>query len=218
MGGLPFWEWVQQNSSDLVNATIQHALLTLYVLVTATVIALLLAIVGYRIRWIGDAMVSASVVAFTVPSVAAFGLLVPIFGLSLPSVFVPLVIYALNPTIRNAIVGLRGVDPFMVDAARGLGMSNRAILFRVELPLAWPVIVTGIRVGAQLTIGLVVIAALILDIGLGSFIFDSLANLGSVNTFSEAVAGSILAATLGIVVDLLFLLIRRYTTPRGLRV
>lgn len=218
MGGLPFWTWVQENSSDLIAAIVQHALLSLYVLVAATIIGLVLAVLGYRTIWLGNAMISSSVVLFTVPSIAAFALLVPIFGLSLPSVFVPLVIYGLNPIVRNGIVGLRGVDANMIDAARGIGMSRTAILWRVELPTAWPVIVTGIRVAAQLIIALVVIAALILDIGLGSFIFGSLANLGSVNTLNEALAGTILAAILGIAVDLLFVLIRRYTTPRGLRV
>ena len=218
MDGLPFWTYVQEYQSDLVFETYRHSMLTLQVLLVSVVLGITMSLLSYRNRWASETLISSSVIAFTIPSLAFFGLLMPVFGLTVTTVFVPLVIYALIPTVRNTIIGLQGVDPALVDAATGLGMSRRAILFRVELPMAWPVILTGIRVAAQLTIGLVAIAAAIVKLGLGTFVLDALANLGSVNTFNSALAGTILAALLALVVDALFIVIRWLTTPRGLRV
>ncbi|MGH3425686.1 MAG: ABC transporter permease subunit, partial [Nocardioidaceae bacterium] len=122
------------------------------------------------------------------------------------------------PILRNAVVGLQSVDVNMLDAARGMGMGRTRILLLIELPLAWPVILTGIRVAGQLTVGLVAISAYVLGPGLGKYLLGALANLGSANTFNEAVAGTVLIVILALLLDLVFVLIRRFTTPRGLRV
>lgn len=218
MGGLSFWEYLQAFRSDLIFNTQQHLLLSVQVILVAAIIGLALAIAVYRSASASVAAVSVTSVAFTLPSIALFGLMIPITGLGLATAFPVLVLYALLPIVRNAVVGLQGVDPDMIDAARGLGMSRASILVRVELPIAWPVILTGVRVAAQLTLGLVVIAAYVRGPGLGEGILHALSALGSVNTFNEALAGTLLVVVLALLIDLAFVLVRRLTTPRGLRV
>lgn len=218
MDGLPFWEYVRQFRAELTIDTEQHLLLSLYVIGFAAVLGLLIAILTYRSRFASTAAIAISSVVFTLPSIALFGLMVPITGLSFNTYFPVLVLYALLPIIRNAIVGLQGVDADMVDAARGIGMSRFRILWQVEIPTAWPVIITGIRVSAQLTVGLVVIAAYVLGPGLGTPILHALGAVGSVNVVQEAVSATALVVILALLIDLAFVLIRRLTTPRGLRV
>lgn len=218
MGGLAFFEYLKAFRSELIFDTQQHLLLSFYVIVCASVLGLGIAILVYRSGSASTAAVSISSVMFTLPSIALFGLMIPITGLGLQTAFPVLVLYALLPIIRNAVVGLQSVDADMIDAARGLGMARSRILLQIELPIAWPVILTGIRVAAQLTVGLVVIAAYVRGPGLGEGILHSLSALGSVNTFNEALAGTILVVLLALVLDLAFVLIRKFTTPKGLRV
>lgn len=218
MKGLPFLEYLKAYQDDLLFETYRHAALTLQALVVATVLGIVIALLTYRSSWGSTAVISTTVIAFTIPSLALFGLLQPIFGLTLATVFPVLVLYALLPIVRNTIVGLREVDKNLVDAATGIGMSRTMVLLRVEFPIAWPVILTGVRVATQLTVGITAMGAFIGGFGLGSFIFHALAALGSVNTFNEALAGTLLIAALGITFDLIFVAIRRFTTPRGLRV
>ncbi len=218
MGGLSFFEYISAFKSVLIADTEQHLLISIYVIVFAAVLGVGIAMLTYRSASLSAGAVGVSSVMFTLPSIALFGLMVPITGLGLETAFPILVLYALLPIIRNAVVGLQGVNPDMVDAARGLGMTRVGILLRVELPIAWPVILTGIRIAAQLTVGLVVIAAYVRGPGLGKMILHSLSALGSVNTFNEAVVGTILVVFLALMLDFGFLLVRRFTTPRGLRV
>ncbi len=218
MGGLPFWEYVSQFRSELIADTQAHFLISIYVIVTAAALGLLIAVLSYRSSIASSTVVGASSVFFTLPSIALFGLMVPITGLGLATAFPVLVLYALLPIIRNAIVGLQSVDANMVDAARGIGMSRLRILWQVELPIAWPIIMTGIRVAAQLTVGLVVIGAFVLAPGLGSPIINALSGLGSANTQNKAISGTVLVLLLALIIDVVFVFIRRITTPRGLRV
>jgi osmoprotectant transport system permease protein len=218
MEGLPFLDYLQEYQSDLVFETERHAILTLYVVVTAAILGTLIAVVTYRSAGLSQFGISAAAVGFTIPSLALFGLLVPVLGFGLNTIYPALVMYALLPTIRNGVVGLRSVDPVMIDAARGMGMSRWHILVRIELPLAWPVILAGIRVSTQLAVGLVAISAFLSGPGLGTFIFHALSALGSVNTYNEAMAATILVALLALVFDGALLIVRRLTTPRGIRV
>ncbi len=218
MGGLPFWEYVSQFRSSLIADTQAHFLISIYVIITAAALGLIIAVLSYRSSIASSAVVGASSVFFTLPSIALFGLMVPIFGLGLATAFPVLVLYALLPIIRNAIVGLQSVDADMIDAAKGIGMSRFRILWQVELPIAWPIIMTGMRVAAQLTVGLVVIGAFVLAPGLGSPIINALSGLGSANTQNKAISGTVLVLLLALVIDLVFVFIRRITTPRGLRV
>jgi osmoprotectant transport system permease protein len=161
--------------------------------------------------------VGAASVLFTIPSFALFGLLIPVFGLGVTPSVIALVLYALLPVIRNAVVGLSNVDPALVDAARGMGMSRLRVLVTVELPLAWPVILTGVRVSAQLIMGVAAIAAYVSGPGLGDQIFSGLARLGGANAVNSALAGTIGIIVLALLFDAAFVLIGRLTTSRGIR-
>lgn len=217
MRGLPFFEYIREYFDDLIFYTQQHAILSLYVVATAAIIGIIISLVSYRNAVVSQLAIGASSIAFTLPSIALLGLMVPLLGLGLASVFPVLILYAVLPVIRNTIAGLQNVDGSILEAAKGTGMSRWTILFRVELPLAWPVILTGIRVATQITVGLVAIAAYVKAPGLGRYPLDALYNLGSVNTFNEALIGTMLIAALGLVFDGAFVLIRRFATPKGIR-
>jgi osmoprotectant transport system permease protein len=218
MLGDPFFDFLSENQDDLMFDLQQHAILTVYVVLTAAVIGTIIAILTYRSYVWSSFGIGAASVAFTIPSLALFGILAPYLGFGLSTVFPALVMYALMPMIRNGVVGLRGVDPVLLDAARGMGMNRWRVLLRIELPLAWPVILAGIRISAQLSVGLVAIAAFLQGPGLGGPIFDAMSNLGSYNTYNTALAGTLFIAVLAILFDLALYVVRRLTTPRGIRV
>ncbi len=218
MGGLSFPDWLSAYSSDVVIRTQEHAILSLLAVLMSTVVALALAIGFYRSTFMSDTIIKVLGVAFTIPSIAFFPLAVSLVGKNLSAVLPVLVVYALLPVTRNAFVGLQSVDATMLDAARGMGMGRWRILWQVELPLAWPVILAGIRVSAQLTVGLVTIAAFVFQVGLGTFAFDALNNLGAANTLNLGMASVLFVVLLGLIFDAFFVLVRRFTTPRGLRV
>jgi osmoprotectant transport system permease protein len=153
----------------------------------------------------------------TIPSLALLALLSPILGLGWGPSVVALVFYSLLPIIRNTVVGLREVPAAILESARGVGMGNLRVLFTMQLPIAWPVILTGIRVAAQLTVGIAAIAAYVAGPGLGQYIFKGLSSLGSKNALNYALTGTISVVILALLIDGAFILIARYTTSRGLK-
>ena len=215
MDGLPFLDYLSQNRDEIMLRTQEHALLALYTLVMASVLGLLIAITVFRSKALSALTISAASVGFTVPSVALFGFLVSFAGQGLLSVFPVLVLYALLPILRNSIVGLQAADPFVIDAARGMGVGGFRMLWQIRLPIAWPVILAGLRVSAQLTVGIAAIAAFVDDIGLGEYAFSALDNLGSVNTRNQAMVCVLFVAVVALAFDAVFVIVRRFTTPRG---
>src|SRR5256885_1707798 len=129
-----------------------------------------------------------------------------------------LVLYALLPIVRNTIVGLGGVDAAVVDAARGIGMSRVSVLTTVELRLAWPAILAGMRVSTQMLMGIAAIAAYAKGPGLGTEVFSGLTRAGSANSLNQALAGTLGVVILALVLDGIYVLIARFTVPRGIRV
>jgi osmoprotectant transport system permease protein len=127
------------------------------------------------------------------------------------------VLYALLPIVRNTIVGLGGVDAAVTDAARGIGMNRVAVLTRVELRLAWPAILAGMRVSTQMLMGIAAIAAYAKGPGLGTEIFSGLNRAGSANALNQALAGTIGIVIMALLIDGLYLVVARLTTSRGLR-
>lgn len=217
MNGLSFSDYLSQNRTDIIVRTQQHALLSFYCVALATILGLLIAISVYRSNIKTNFTVSTAAVVFTLPSVALFGFLVSVVGYGLAAVFPVVVAYAMLPIIRNGIVGLQSADPAVLDAARGMGVGSFRMLWQIRLPIAWPVILAGVRVSAQLTVGVVAIAAFVTPVGLGEYGYDALDNLGSVNTKSEAIVCIIFVALVALVFDAVFVVIRRFTTPRGSR-
>ncbi|MGH3992400.1 MAG: ABC transporter permease, partial [Pseudonocardiaceae bacterium] len=127
----------------------------------------------------------------TIPSLALFALLIPFVGIGTSAPLVALFLYALLPIVRNTVSGLRSVDPAIVQSARGMGVGALGRLLRIELPLAWPVIISGIRVAMLITISIAVVAALINGPGLGKPLQSGLARLGAVNSFNEVITGTL---------------------------
>jgi osmoprotectant transport system permease protein len=187
-------------------------------MVIATVIGVLLGVLTYHSDWAGNLAITSTATILTIPSLALIGLLVPLLGLGVPPTVTTLVLYGLLPIVRNSIVGLRGVDPTLVDAAKGIGMSRLGRLLRVELPLAWPPILTGIRVSTQMLMGIAAIAAYASGPGLGNEIFRGIASLGSANALNQVLAGTLGIVILALLFDAVYVLIGRLTIPGGIRV
>ncbi|MFC8142270.1 ABC transporter permease [Streptomyces paradoxus] len=212
-----FWEYLVNRHQQLLTDAYQHASAVFQCMVVATLLGVLIAVAGYRSEWAGNLATTTTATILTVPALALIGLLIPIVGLGVPPTVVALTLYGLLPVVRNAIVGLRGVDPTLVDAATGIGMSRPARLLRIELPLAWPPILTGIRVSTQMLMGIAAIAAYASGPGLGNVIFRGLASLGSANALNQVLAGTLGIIVLALLFDAAYVLIGRLTIPRGIR-
>ncbi|MCG7611294.1 ABC transporter permease [Mycolicibacterium sp. (ex Dasyatis americana)] len=213
-----FFEFVRDRWSILSFLAYQHMSLVVQTLLLATVAALLVGVLIYRSPWgsaLGNVLTS---VGLTIPSYALLGVLVGIVGIGvLPSVIM-LVFFGFLPILRNVLVGLTGVDRTLVESARGMGMGRLSTLVRLELPLAWPVIMTGVRVSAQMLMGIAAIAAYALGPGLGGYIFSGISRTGGANATNSIVAGTVGILILAIVLDTVLNVITRLTTPRGIRV
>jgi len=216
--GLPFGEWLSQNQLDIIFRTQQHFLLAIYCVALAAAVGLAIALLTYRFVTLPNISIAVIAVLFTIPSVALLGFVFSITGSPLLTLIPVTAIYALLPITRNAIVGLQAADPAVIDAAKGMGVGSFQMLWQIRFPIAWPVILAGLRVSTQLAVGIIAIAAYVADYGLGIFGFNALNNLGSVNTGNQALACVIFVAAVALVFDAIFVLIRRFTTPRGARV
>ncbi|KAA6221615.1 ABC transporter permease [Streptomyces albofaciens JCM 4342] len=214
---MSFWEYLGSRHTQLLTDTFQHAGAVLQCMVLATVLGVLLGVATYRSEWAGNLATATTATILTVPSLALIGLLVPIVGLGVAPTVIALTLYGLLPVVRNAVVGLRGVDPALIDAARGIGMSRTARLLRVELPLAWPPILTGIRVSTQMLMGIAAVAAYASGPGLGNEIFRGISSLGSANALNQVLSGTLGIVVLALLFDAAYVLIGRLTIPRGIR-
>ncbi len=215
---MSFIEFVQERWSVLSFLAYQHLSLVVQTLALATVLGLLVGVLVYRSRWGTAAAQGFSSIGLTFPSYALLGLLVGVVGIGvLPSV-VALVFFGFLPILRNVIVGLGGVDQGLVESARGMGMGRVTTLVRLELPLAWPVIMTGVRVSGQMLMGIAAIAAYVLGPGLGGYIFSGISRTGGANATNSILAGTLGIIVLAIALDVVLNLLTRITTSRGIRV
>ncbi|GJO16072.1 ABC transporter permease [Mycobacterium marinum] len=195
----------------------QHISLVGQTLILATAIALILGVLIYNSPLGVAAGNAVTAVGLTIPSYALLGVLVGIVGLGvLPSVIM-LTFFGVFPILRNVVVGLTGVDKGLVESARGMGMSRLTTLVRLELPLAWPVIMTGVRVSAQMLMGIAAIVAFALGPGLGGYIFSGISRMGGANATNSIVAATIGILILAVILDTVLNVIARLTTPRGIR-
>lgn len=211
-----FSTYLQYRWPHLLNLTLAHIGVVAISVAIASVLAVGLGLLVYRTRRPAELALAVTNVFLTIPSFALFALFIPVLGLGYPPTVVALVMYGLLPILRNTIVGLRAVDPAIVESARGMGMSPGQVLGRIELPLAWPVIITGIRVSTLLVLGIAAIAAYVNGPGLGKNIFSGLARLGTATGLDLALSGTLGIVILAVVLDLLLGLIARLTTSKGL--
>ena len=212
-----WWTYMGDRPEDVRERLIEHATLVLEAVLIATVIALVLGIVAHRWRPLRAPLLGIASVFLTIPSLALFTIFIPILGLGTAPARVALVMYSLLPIMRNTVAGLDSVDPAVTESARGVGLSARQTLVRVELPLAWPVISTGIRVALLLATGMAAIATLVGGGGLGDFIKEGYSDYPLPNSVERIWTGTALTVFLALGLDAVFGLIRRFTTSRGIR-
>ncbi len=204
-GQQSLWEFMRQQSDKLLEQTIQHIGLTFISLLFAVVIGLPLGIFITRKRKFSGTVLGIAGVLQTIPSIALLGFMIPLLGIGPKPAIVALLLYALLPIIRNTFTGISGVDGTIKEAAMAMGMSKWQVLFKVELPLALPVIFAGVRTATVITVGVATLASYIAAGGLGEFIFGGI----SLNNTNMILAGAIPAALLAIIFDFLLSRLQR---------
>jgi ABC-type proline/glycine betaine transport system permease subunit len=212
-----FAEYVRENWITIVNDTILHFDVTLGAVAIAVVIGVGLGMLTYRHSTLAALATTTTGAFLTIPSVALLGVLIAPFGLGVLPVLVALVVYALLPITRNTIVGLQEVDPAVVEAGRGMGLSRTRVLWDLRLPLAWPVIFAGVRVSTQIIIGIAAIGAWVQGPGLGNQIFNGLGRFGGANSLNQVLTGTLGIVVLAVLFDVALAGVARLTTSRGLR-
>jgi osmoprotectant transport system permease protein len=202
-----------QGDSGILNRLFEHVSMSAESLAAAALIALPIGIaVGHLGRY-GFLAINVSNVGRAVPSFALLVIAVQLVGIGFWPAFIALVALGIPPIVTNSYVGMREVDADVLEAARGMGMRERAVLLRVELPIAAPLIMAGIRTSAVNIVATATLAALVAWGGLGRFIVDGLAQRDTVQLF----AGALLVGLLSVAVEVSLTLLQRFTTPIGLR-
>ena len=205
------WRYVHDNAGTLLSALQFHAGLTARAVILALIVALPLAVVAYWIRQLTGPILALSGILYTIPSLALLALVAPLVGTTTDtSVLIALVLYALLVLVRNALAGLTQVPAEVRDAAAGMGYGRFGRLWRIELPLALPGIVTGLRLATVSTVALVTVGSLIGKGGLGDLILGGFRN----NFYrAEIVTGAVLTVALALVLDLVLAGLGRLLTP-----
>jgi osmoprotectant transport system permease protein len=208
-GPLVDWPWIGRHVDDVVSRLLQHVILTGIAVGLGFVISLALALLIVRWRWLYPPVASLAGILYTIPSLALFAVLVTVTGPTVTTAEIALVGYTLLILIRNIVAGLDGVPRDVREAAVGMGFSPLQVLLKVDLPLALPVIVAGLRVATVTTIGLVTVSALIGLDNLGTFITDGLQRF----FMTPVLLGAVLSIALAVVADLALLGVQRLIAP-----
>jgi osmoprotectant transport system permease protein len=204
------WEWVVEHLDLIGSLLLDHVILTGLAVGIGLAISFPLAVLAHRNRRLFPPITWVAGILYTIPSLALFALLVPFTGLTKVTAEIGLVSYTLLILIRNIVVGLDGVPEDTKEAARGMGYTDRQLLWRVELPLALPAVVAGIRIATVTTIGLVTVTAIITEGGLGQLILDALQRRLD---FTLAITGAGLSLLLAIGADVLLVGVQRVLSP-----
>jgi osmoprotectant transport system permease protein len=203
------WQFVSQNRDAVVSALVEHASLTAEAVLFAALVAIPLAVVGYWFRPLTGPILALTGVLYTIPSLALFALLAPFLGVERVTVLVGLVTYALLVIVRNTLAGLSQVPEPVRDAARGMGYGRLAQLWRIELPLALPGIMTGLRLATVSTVALVTVGVLVGHGGLGEFL-----TIGFRAGYrAEVMSATLMIFALGVAFDVLLAGVNWLVTP-----
>lgn len=217
MNNMNIWqqlvEQTQLRWGEVLSATSVHIQLVFFSMIIATILAVTLGIIVTRVPKLKTIVLGGTGILQTVPSLALLGFMIPIFGIGVKTAIAALFLYSLLPIMRNTYTGIKDVDAATIEAAKGMGMTSMQILFKVELPLAIPVIMAGIRTAAVINVGNATLAAFIGAGGLGDFIF-----LGITRGIDGLILlGAIPAALLALIIESFFSAVERWTTPEGLK-
>lgn len=191
------WQFITEQHEKLLVQVVQHLGLTFLSLFLAIIIGVPLGVLIARKRKLSGSVLGIAGILQTIPSIALLGFMIPVFGIGATPAIVALLIYALLPIIRNTYTGITEVDPAVTEAAKAMGMNRKQMLFKVELPLAMPVIMAGIRTAAVINVGVAALASFVAAGGLGEFIFGGI----SLNSTNMILAGAIPAALLAVLLD-----------------
>ncbi|MCM3781725.1 ABC transporter permease [Neobacillus mesonae] len=205
---------LEARKDDLLSALFVHIQLVVISMLIAAVIGIALGIIITRFKFLKGVTLGTAGILQTIPSLAMLGFMIPFFGIGMNTAIVALFLYSLLPIIRNTYTGITDVDSAVIEAARGMGMTDRQILFRVQLPLALSVMMAGIRTATVINVGTATLAAFIGAGGLGEFIFLGIQR----NIDALTLLGAIPAALLALLIDYLLGLVEKGTTPKGLKV
>jgi osmoprotectant transport system permease protein len=205
------WAWIGRHGSEIGRSTEEHLVIVAISMVMAAVVALPLA-VSVRGRRLGKVIATGTAtLLYSIPSLALFAILVSIIGIGRLPAVVALASYAVGILLRSTLTGLQQVPTASLEAARGLGFTRRQVLTRVELPLAWPAILSGLRLATVETVAIATIAVFVAGGGLGSLIFTD--GISRDLFLTPILVGSVLAVVLALALDSLFVLLKRVTTP-----
>ena len=202
-------QYLTDYRSELVDATTQHIAITVAAVVLGVLIAFPLALLARRLPRLEASILGTATAVYTIPSLALLPLLVPFTGLSATTVVIGLALYALTILVRSMLEGLRAVPAEVRESAAGLGYGASRLLFKVELPLALPVIMAGLRVATVSTVALTTVGALVAYGGLGNLIKDGV----STNFRAELMTASVLCVVLAVVLDVVIVVAQRVMTP-----
>lgn len=214
---LSLWDYTSGRGEQVGTALAEHVLYVISVVGLASVFAIGVGIATRHNVFARELSLAIASVFLTIPSLALFTIFIPLVGLGFAPSFIALFLYAILPILRNTVTGLDGVDPSVMEAAKGMGLTRTEVLLRVQLPLAWPVILAGIRIATMLTVGIAAIATLVAGGGLGDFIKSGLARLPLPNSLEAIWLGTILSLLLAFVIDMALKLVKNVTISRGIR-
>jgi len=204
-----WWDWISRNTELISSSFREHVILTVSAIGLGLLIAMPVGIAAARWRWLYAPSLVFTGILYTIPSLAAFALLIPVTGLTRTTALIPLTSYTLLILVRNVVEGLDGVPSEIKDAADGMGYSRVRRLIRIELPLALPTIMAGIRIATVTVIGLTAVAGLLAIPSLGNLIY-----IGQNRPIRTAITvGIALSIALAVAADLLLALLQRLLSP-----
>jgi osmoprotectant transport system permease protein len=203
------WQYVEDRQADIVDATTEHVAITVAAVVLGLVIAFPIALLARRLPRLEASLLAITTGIYTIPSLALLPLLAPFTGLTATTVVLGLALYALTILVRSMLEGFRAVPDDVVESATGLGYGPTRLLFRVELPLALPVIMAGLRVATVSTVALTTVGSIVAYGGLGNLIADGVLT----NFRAELFTASVLCVLLAVALDLVLVGAQRLLTP-----
>ncbi|MBM6404466.1 ABC transporter permease [Phycicoccus sp. CSK15P-2] len=218
MDGIISWiDYISGRPDEILETTWDHAKITLIVVVSATVFSVLLGLFVQSRPTLRALSLSLAGIFLTIPSLALFAIFIPIVGIGNEPAIYALFLYAILPILRNTVTGLDSVPSAVVESAKGMGMNTTRQLLQIRIPLAWPVIMAGVRISSLITVGIAAIAVLVGGDGLGTYIQGGLTRLGLPNSLESVWTGTVFTVLLGLVLDLVLATFQRFTTTKGQR-
>ncbi|WP_059010762.1 ABC transporter permease [Streptomyces specialis] len=202
-------EYVSSRAEELTDATVEHVLITVTAVAIAVLVALPLALLARRWRFAAGGILGLTTVLYTVPTLAMYALLLPVFGISMSVVICGLVLYSLTILVRNMLTGLQSVPEEAREAAVGLGYGRGRMLFAIELPLALPALMAGIRIATVSAVSLTTVGAIVGYGGLGNLIYSGMHSYFK----AQVLTASALCVALAVLADVALLTVQRLITP-----